>query len=55
MAVWYALVVGLAFWLAGWALGLKAFDTFMGTVALVLAAAGYEIAKPYLRKQLGRD
>ncbi len=54
MAVFWALVVGLTIWIAGWAFGIKAIDTFMITIALVVAAAAYQMAKPYLLDQLGR-
>ena len=54
MAVLWASIVGLTVWITGWALGLKAFDTFMILVALVVVAAAYQMAKPYVLEQFGR-
>ena len=34
MGILVALTVGLVFWVAGWAFGIKAFDAFLVTVAL---------------------
>ena len=46
MAVFWASVVGLTVWITGWAFGIKALDTFMITIAVVVAAAAYEMVKP---------
>lgn len=40
--------VGLVVWLVMWALGVKAFDSFMITVLLVLLGATGRIIAPYL-------
>ena len=56
--VYVALVVGLVWWIAAWAFGIKAFDAFLLTVALVVGAAAYMIVKPFLDQMLrprGRD
>jgi len=55
MAVLVALTVGLVWWITAWAFGIKAFDAFLLTVALVVGAAAYQIAKPYLHQALGRE
>jgi hypothetical protein len=55
MAILVALVVGLVWWITAWAFGIKAFDAFMLTAFLVVCAAGYEMAKPFLNQLLGRE
>jgi uncharacterized membrane protein len=55
MAVIVALLVGLVWWITAWAFGIKAFDAFMLTVALVVSAAAFQMAKPFLDKLLGRE
>jgi hypothetical protein len=55
MTVLVALTVGLVWWIAAWAFGIKAFDAFLLTAALVLSAAAYEITKPFIDQMLGRE
>jgi hypothetical protein len=55
MAVLIALTVGLVWWLAAWAFGIKAVDAFILTAALVVGAATFELAKPFLDRLLGRE
>jgi hypothetical protein len=55
MIVLVALVVGLVFWIVGWALGLGAFDSFLVTIALVTGAFAVRTAAPFVKSQLGRD
>jgi hypothetical protein len=55
MAVIVALAVGLVWWITAWAFGIKAFDAFLLTAGLVVTAAAYEIAKPFLDQLLGRE
>ena len=55
MIVLVALTVGLVWWIAAWAFGVKAFDAFLLTAFLVVGAAAYEITKPYLNRLLGRE
>jgi hypothetical protein len=50
-----ALTVGLVFWIAAWAFGIKAFDAFLVTIAVTLGAATARIAAPYVNQLLGRD
>jgi uncharacterized membrane protein len=54
MAVLVALTVGLVWWIGAWAFGIKAFDAFLLTAALVVSAAAYQIVKPFLDRLLGR-
>jgi uncharacterized membrane protein len=53
--VYVSLVIGLVWWIAAWAFGIKAFDAFLVTVTLVVGAAAYTIAKPFLDKLFRRD
>jgi len=50
-----ALTVGLVWWIAAWAFGIKAFDAFMLTAFLVVGAAAYVMIKPFLDQMLGRE
>ena len=55
MIVYVTLVVGLVWWLAAWAFGIKAFDAFLLTTAMVVGAAAYTMVKPFLDRLLGRE
>ena len=55
MAVLVALTVGLVWWIAAWAFGIKAFDAFLLTAALVVGAAAWQITKPFVDQALGRE
>jgi hypothetical protein len=55
MAILVALVVGLVWWITAWAFGIKAFDAFLLTAALVVGAAAFEITKPFINQVLGRE
>jgi hypothetical protein len=55
MAVLVALAVGLVWWIAAWAFGIKAFDAFLLTAALVVGAAAWQIMKPFVKQALGRE
>lgn len=54
MAVLVALTVGLVWWISAWALGVKSFDAFMITMAILVGAAAWYVAAPYLRAFLSR-
>ena len=54
MAVLVALTVGLVWWIAAWAFGIKAFYAFLLTAALVIGAATFQMVKPFLDRMLGR-
>jgi hypothetical protein len=53
--VYVTLLVGLVWWIAAWAFGIKAFDAFLLTAAMVVGAAAYVIVKPFLDQALGRE
>jgi uncharacterized membrane protein len=53
--VYVTLVIGLVWWICAWAFGIKAFDAFLLTVALVVGAAAYVMVKPFLDRMLGRE
>ena len=55
MTVYVTLVIGLVWWIAAWAFGIKAFDAFLLTAAMVVGAAAYTIVKPFLDRMLGRE
>lgn len=55
MTVYVTLVIGLVWWIAAWAFGIKAFDAFLLTAAMVIGAAAYVIVKPFLDRLRGRD
>jgi len=55
MAVFVALTVGLVWWIAAWAFGIKAFDAFLLTAFVVVAAAAFQMVKPFLNQALGRE
>jgi hypothetical protein len=48
MGLLIATVTGLVIWIVGWALGAKAFDSFMITLAIVIVAATARAVVPYL-------
>jgi len=55
VAVLVTLVVGLVWWIVAWAFGIKAFDAFLLTAAMVVAAAAFTMLKPFLDQLLGRE
>ena len=55
MTVYITLVIGLVWWITAWAFGIKAFDAFLLTAAMVVGAAAYTIVKPFLDQVLGRN
>ena len=55
MIVYVTLVIGLVWWIAAWAFGIKAFDAFLLTAAMVVGAASFVIVKPFLDRTLGRE
>ena len=55
MAVLVALMVGLVWWITAWAFGIKAFDAFLLTVAMVVGAAAFQMMKPFVDQLLGRE
>jgi hypothetical protein len=55
VTVYVTLAIGLVWWIAAWAFGIKAFDAFLLTAAMVVGAAAYVIVKPFLERMLGRE
>ena len=55
MIVYVTLLIGLVWWITAWAFGIKAFDAFLLTAAMVVGAATYVIVKPFLDQVLGRE
>jgi hypothetical protein len=55
VTVYVTLVIGLVWWISAWAFGIKAFDAFLLTAAMVIGAATYTIVKPFLDQMLGRN
>ena len=55
MGVLVALTVGLIFWITAWSFGIKAFDAFLVTLALVVGAAAVRLFRPFLEQFLGRE
>lgn len=55
MAVLVALMVGLVWWICAWSFGIKAFDAFMLTIALVVGAAAFQMTKPFIDQLMGRE
>ena len=55
MSVLVALTVGLVWWITAWAFGIKAFDAFLLTAALVVGVAAARIVKPFMDQMLRRE
>jgi Mn2+/Fe2+ NRAMP family transporter len=55
MAVLVALTVGLVWWITAWAFGIKAFDAFLLTVFMTIAAATVVMFKPFVDQLLRRE
>jgi hypothetical protein len=54
MVILVALTIGLVWWVSAWALGIKSFDAFMLTALVVVIAAGWYVARPYVQSFIGR-
>ena len=55
MAVLVALTIGLVWWITASAFGIKSFDAFLLTAAIVVSAAAFQIAKPYIDRMRGSE
>ena len=55
MVILVALTVGLVWWVSAWSLGVKSFDAFMVTGFLVVLAATWYVARPYVQTFLDRS
>jgi hypothetical protein len=54
MSILIALTVGLVWWVTAWSLGVKSFDAFIVTVLLLVGAAAWYVAKPFIQSFLSR-
>ncbi len=54
MTILVAFTIGMVWWVCAWALGVKSFDAFMVTALVVVIAAGWYVARPYVQSFLGR-
>ncbi len=54
MIVLVALTVGLVWWIAAWAFGIKAFDAFLVVLAIMVTAVAVRLLTPFVKEQLGR-
>jgi hypothetical protein len=55
VTVLVTLTVGLVWWIAAWSFNIKALDAFLLTVLMVVVAATYTIARPFVFGFLGRE
>jgi hypothetical protein len=55
VTVLVTLTVGLVWWIAAWSFNIKALDAFLLTVLMVVVAATYTIARPFVDRFLGRE
>jgi hypothetical protein len=55
VTVYITLVIGLVWWITAAAFGIKAFDAFLLTAAMVVGAAAYVMVKPFVDRMLGRE
>jgi uncharacterized membrane protein len=55
VTVLVTLTVGLVWWIAAWSFNIKALDAFLLTVVMVVVAATYTIARPFVDRVLGRE
>lgn len=55
MQVLVVTLIGLVWWISAWAFGVKSFDAFMITIAMVLVSASVYIFKPYVDRMLGNS
>jgi NhaP-type Na+/H+ and K+/H+ antiporter len=55
MIILISLTVGLVWWIAAWAFGIKSFDAFLLTAAMVVTAAAVVLLRPFLDRLRGRE
>jgi membrane protein implicated in regulation of membrane protease activity len=55
MIILVALTVGLVWWIAAWAFGIKSFDAFLLTAAIVVTAAAIVLVRPFVDQMRGRE
>jgi uncharacterized membrane protein len=52
MNVLVALTIGLVWWLVAWTFGVKSFDAFLLTLAIVIGTVAYNLFVAPIRQQL---
>jgi VIT1/CCC1 family predicted Fe2+/Mn2+ transporter len=55
VTVLVTLTLGLVWWIVAWSFDIKPFDAFLLTVLMVVMAATYTIARPFVDRLLGRE
>jgi hypothetical protein len=55
LIVLVTLTVGLIWWIVAWSFDIKALDAFLLTVLMVVMAATFTIARPFVDRFLGRE
>jgi hypothetical protein len=55
MIILVALTVGLVWWIAAWAFGIKSVDAFLLTAAMVVGAAAIVLLRPLVDRIRGRE
>ena len=55
MGILSALTFGLVVWITAWALGIKAFDAFLATLAIVLVAVTVKVSRPFIDRLVGNE
>jgi hypothetical protein len=55
VTVLVTLTVGLIWWIVAWSFDIKALDAFLLTVLMVVMAATFTIARPFVDRILGRE
>jgi NhaP-type Na+/H+ and K+/H+ antiporter len=55
MIILVALTVGLVWWIAAWAFGIKSFDAFLLTALIVVTAGAIVLLRPFLDRIRGRE
>jgi hypothetical protein len=55
MIILVALTVGLVWWIAAWAFGIKSFDAFLLTAAIVVTATAVVLLRPFIDRLRGRE
>jgi hypothetical protein len=55
MIILVALTVGMVWWIAAWAFGIKSVDAFLLTAAMVVGAAAIVLLRPFVDRMRGRE
>lgn len=55
MGIFLATVVGLVVWVVLWAIGIKSFDAFLLTLAIIMGAVTWHVVSAYLPGRRATD